>query len=74
MASGQLKLALLPKEVMPSGYEFFQLRRFYENQTLIIHNNGIIGHDKKKQRWIKKDMWYVENVTFPSCLEPVEEE
>lgn len=65
--SGALKVVILPHHVMPSGEEYFVRGRRFENETLIVHNNGIRGHMPRKNRWIENNMWYVDGLEFPSC-------
>lgn len=65
--SGAMKVVVLPNHVMLSGEEYFVRNMRYENETLIVHNNGIKGHALKKDRWIENNMWYVEDVQFPVC-------
>lgn len=68
-----LQLDILPDEVMPPGFKFFnrtfmeENRHRYEGRLLIIHNNWIIGHDPKRQRFKDYNLWDVEDWEFPKC-------
>lgn len=48
----------LPRDLFPNGQEYFQLMTEKARQkVVVVHNNYIIGHDKKKLRFQKAGLW-----------------
>ena len=48
----------LPKPEFPNGREFFdQYSSDQRDQTVVVHNNYIVGHDPKKARFEKHSIW-----------------
>lgn len=80
--TGDLKVQLLPKEVFPSGFSYFNVRKnFYgnggwkdlsrkDNPVAIIHNNFIIGKDLKKVRFERHRIWRVNSTDWGVYREP----
>jgi hypothetical protein len=51
----------LPTAEFPSGNYYFQWFTEREKEkAVIVHNNFIIGHDKKKDRFIQERLWKVD--------------
>lgn len=58
---------------MPPGFKIFDdvfmeenYDRYHE-KLLMVHNNWIIGHDAKRDRFRKSGLWEVEDWEFPTC-------
>lgn len=39
----------------------------YEGKVVMVHNNWVIGHEAKYQRFVEYGLWLVGNTTFPTC-------
>lgn len=68
-----MRMEIFPEESFPSGKIFFN-QSYEENYAhkhfediLIVHNNYIKGHGKKRFRFIQYHLWDVDDVSFPSC-------
>lgn len=73
MKEAGLKVDYIPDEVMPHGRAFFS-ENYVENypetvhpEARIAHNNFIKGHEKKRDRFRKYHLWFVEGTYFPEC-------
>lgn len=68
-----LRVDFLSPEVMPAGKDFFDHAyedtyvQLYHEHTMIVHNNWIVGHENKKERFRLHHLWSVENISFPEC-------
>ena len=68
-----LSVEYFDKEVFPNGKSFFNnpyeegYLRKYHPKTKIVHDNYIIGHSKKKNRFIEYGYWNVDGIYFPEC-------
>lgn len=64
-----LNWAYFPEENFPAGKVFFEERRelaFREN-VVVVHNNWIVGHDKKKKRFQVNRLWDIGEYEVPLC-------
>lgn len=58
---------------MPPGFKIFDdvfMAENYErymDRLLMVHNNWIIGHDPKRERFRKSGLWEVDDWEFPTC-------
>lgn len=68
-----MRLGIFPADKFPSGKEFFKHPHEEGNapihlgETLVVHNNWMVGHDRKRQRFKQYQLWDVGNSVFPSC-------
>lgn len=68
-----MRLDYFPAESFPSGKYFFEnpyeenYARIHYEDILIVHDNYIKGHDKKRRRFEEYHLWDVEDSEFPSC-------
>eukprot|EP00904_Undaria_pinnatifida_P002825 jgi/Undpi1/12543/HiC_scaffold_6.g02212.m1 len=75
MIQNGLRVEFIPREVLPAGKVFFDhkyeddYKELYHNETVIVHNNWIVGHTNKMKRFKRYRMWFVEDVSFPDCTE-----
>ena len=57
-----IKMAVLPTELFPSGYDYFnhdqQQQSSCSREPIIIHNNFIIGNSAKIDRFRRFGLWY----------------
>ena len=73
MQNAGLRVDFLSPEVMPAGKQFFDHEyeenyvQLYHNHTRIVHNNWIKGRKDKTERFRGYNLWFVENMQFPSC-------
>lgn len=76
MRNAGLRADFLSPKVMPAGKHFFDHNykenyvQLYHEQTRIVHNNWIKGHNDKKERFRRHHLWLVENMQFPGCGNP----
>lgn len=71
--AGQVDVYLLPQQAFPSGGLYFKnetWRKETTGQHVIVHNNYIIGIDKKVQRFRAAGLWLVEK---DAALSPLSE-
>ena len=75
MKEAGLKVEYISDEVMPHGRAFFS-DKYVEGypevvhpKAKIAHNNFIKGHEKKKDRFKRYHLWFVEGIYFPECGE-----
>lgn len=68
-----MRVEMTSRDVFLPGRYFFD-HPYVENYTdtyhpeaLVAHNNYIVGHNRKLERFKKYNMWTVQNVTFPDC-------
>lgn len=68
-----MRLDYFPSESFPSGKFFFEnpyeenyARIHYEN-IMIVHDNYLKGHDRKRTRFEEYHLWDVGDNDFPSC-------
>lgn len=56
----------LPRNLFPDGKQYFEVMKD-KTQVVVVHNNYIIGHDKKKARFEKAHLWKQNDVkhTYP---------
>lgn len=75
MAKAGLKLEYVSEDVMPRGREFFEdeaeenYAQDVKPEAMIVHNNFIKGHERKRDRFQKYHLWWVDDVDFPECQE-----
>ncbi|XP_022084717.1 UDP-D-xylose:L-fucose alpha-1,3-D-xylosyltransferase 1-like [Acanthaster planci] len=64
----RLKLQVLNSDRFPNGKLFFnETWRRDKRGIVVVHNNWIIGHDPKVERFRNNSMWLVDkNIKFPS--------
>ncbi|CAM9141525.1 unnamed protein product [Scytosiphon promiscuus] len=68
-----MKLEYFPVESFPSGKFFFDYpyeenyARIHYEKILIVHDNYIKGHERKRQRFEAYHLWDVGDNEFPSC-------
>lgn len=66
-----LRVEILSDRAMPAGKVFFhgeELRNYtMPADAVIVHNNWITGHDEKKSRFERHDLWFVGDTSFPTC-------
>ncbi|CAM9232206.1 unnamed protein product, partial [Scytosiphon promiscuus] len=73
MQKAGLRLEIVPEEVLPAGNKVFSnnfLKKKYElykDTILVVHNNEIVGHSAKVQRFRKAGLWEVDDLKFPTC-------
>ncbi|CAN0067699.1 unnamed protein product [Ectocarpus sp. 12 AP-2014] len=73
MLKAGLVLSMLPEEVMLPGNRAFDEMYVKSNyallqkKLLIVHNNWIVGHDPKRQRFQRAGLWEVDDWEFPTC-------
>lgn len=73
MRKAGLRVEMISLEVMPAGREFFDRPyednyvQLYHGGTLIVHNNWLRGHEAKRSRFQRYDLWGVEGISFPEC-------
>ncbi len=75
----ELRLQYFPKERFPPGNIFFEHpyeegypQLDYED-IVIVHNNWIVGHDSKRERFQQHHLWNVGDNAFPSCRNSTKE-
>jgi hypothetical protein len=57
-----LKVGILPQRQFPAGCLFFAdnvWREAFGDEAALVHNNWIVGHDVKRQRFQNLGIWYV---------------
>jgi len=69
-----LKVDFFDTDIFPEGKKFFDhdyeenYINKYHPKAIIVHNNWIIGHENKKNRFIDYNLWNVdEKMSFPHC-------
>ncbi|CAN0317802.1 unnamed protein product [Pylaiella littoralis] len=73
MVDAGLRMEILPDEVMPPGSNIFDdgfMKANYDryhNKLRVVHNNWIIGHDAKRDRFRQADLWRVDDWDLPTC-------
>ncbi|KAN0040662.1 hypothetical protein ACTA71_009000 [Dictyostelium dimigraforme] len=57
----KIRYRLLDKKLFPNGTNYFNLKITQRDNItpFIIHNNCIIGHRSKKERFIEYGLWYI---------------
>lgn len=60
-------MEILPTELMPDGYTYFNNDTLSLDKALVVHNNWIKGSGRKRERFVKRNMWYVQGLSFPKC-------
>lgn len=57
--NADLSVSKLPSLQFPSGAKYFSEDEETVNRSLVVavHNNFIVGHGEKKQRFIKHGLW-----------------
>jgi hypothetical protein len=56
----------LPRELFPSGKAFFSPS--FAGAPAVVHNNYIVGHDAKVDRFKQRGLWLVDDAL--ECLPP----
>lgn len=75
MLDAGLKLEYIPEDVMLYGRVFFDheaeenYAQVMKPEVMIVHNNFISGHDKKRERFQRYHLWWVDDMDFPECQE-----
>ncbi|XP_022088210.1 UDP-D-xylose:L-fucose alpha-1,3-D-xylosyltransferase 1-like [Acanthaster planci] len=61
----RLKVRILDSKHFPNGklYSNRQWREYHKRDVVVMHNNFIIGHDKKLERFKEYGMWFRRNDT-----------
>ena len=58
---GPIDVAILPKDLFPSGYQYFNEYSHFRNRSkpvpVIIHNNFLIGKEMKNKRFARYNLW-----------------
>lgn len=60
-------------QVMPPGLNIFDdgfMKANYDryhDKLRVVHNNWIIGHDAKRDRFRQADLWKVDDWDLPNC-------
>ena len=73
MKKDGLKVEYISDDVMPHGKAFFSdmyvegYSEIVHPKAKIAHNNFIVGHEKKKDRFRRYHLWFVEGTYFPEC-------
>ncbi|XP_071943566.1 uncharacterized protein [Antedon mediterranea] len=61
--SSTLKRKVLNSDEFPNGQLFFNDSRIaYRNEAVVVHNNWVIGHDIKVERFKKTELWLVDKL------------
>ena len=60
----KVRIKGLNTDLFPAGFQYFKEPNItkYAN-TVVVHNNFIVGHDRKKERFIKFNIWHQTNST-----------
>ena len=53
----------LPVEQFPAGNAYFSGPSSGDALAVVVHNNFIIGHDNKKERFIRANLWHPHGTT-----------
>lgn len=75
LQSSPVKYMLLPPDLFVSGHDFFDLDKLTNFQNgnpfpKVIHNNYIVGHDAKRERFLNFGLWKVQDVQSGMCVIP----
>ncbi|GAM28636.1 hypothetical protein SAMD00019534_118120 [Acytostelium subglobosum LB1] len=71
--TGKLRVFKLPRTTFPNGTAYFNLKlpQRANIEPVIIHNNCIIGHRSKRERFIDYGLWMIDDVRELAESSPV---
>jgi len=71
-----LRVEKFPADRFPAGQKFFKhpseedYAHIHFENIVVVHNNWIKGHDKKRHRFQEYQLWDVGDRVFPCCTSP----
>ncbi|EFA77798.1 WD40 repeat-containing protein [Heterostelium album PN500] len=76
-SGNKLRYFRLPRTTFPNGTAYFNLKIPQRNNVkpVIVHNNCIIGHRSKRERFIEYNLWFIDdnkelNITTTTATTP----